>query len=217
MTMIAFAAIGGLVSMVLRSKFAKYSKVPVSSGLSGAQVAQKMLRDHGIGNVKIVEGRGFLTDHYNPKTRTISLSPNVFRGTNVAASAVAAHECGHAVQHATEYGFLQMRSSLVPLVKLSSSMWLWIILGSTMIGGIGGPLFWLGVGMLGVATLFALITLPVEFDASNRAIKWLDMTGLTHGRESAGVRDALKWAARTYVVAAIGSVVQLLVLIGMRR
>jgi len=221
MILIFFGGLSFLVSMVLKRKFAKYSKVPTSSGLSGAEIGLRMLGHYGINDVKIVEGKGFLTDHYNPKTKVISLSPPVFRGRNVSAAAVAAHECGHAVQHAREYGPLRLRSSLVPVVQLSSRMWIWLIMGAFFMGGvgsaIGGSLFIIGIAMLGMATLFSLITLPVEFDASNRALAWLDNTGITQGREYDGAKDALKWAARTYVVAAIGSVVQLLYFIGLAR
>lgn len=203
-----FMLLGSLVSNRLKSKMRHYGKMPTSSGLSGAEVAATMLRDYDISNVKIVQGKGFLSDHYNPKTRTVSLSPAIFQGRNVAAAAVAAHECGHVVQHATGYQFLQMRSSLVPLVKLSSGMYFWVILAGLGMNFIG--LAWLGVAMFGAATLFSLVTLPVEFDASNRALAWLDKTGIAKGQEYKGAKDALGWAARTYVVAAFASVAQLL-------
>ncbi|MBX2845772.1 MAG: zinc metallopeptidase [Saprospiraceae bacterium] len=203
-----FMLLGSLVSGQLKSKMRKYGKMPTSSGLSGAEVAATMLRDSGIQDVKIVQGKGMLTDHYNPKTKTISLSPAIFQGRNVAAAAVAAHECGHAVQHATEYPFLQMRSQLVPIVKLSSGLYFWLILAGLGMGFM--QLAWVGVALFGAATLFSLVTLPVEFDASNRALAWLDKTGITRGQEYSGAKDALKWAARTYVVAAFASIAQLL-------
>jgi len=212
-----FVFLGQLVGRRLKSKMLQYGRIPTSSGLSGAEVAATMLRDYGISDVKIVQGKGFLTDHYNPTTKTVSLSPAIFQGKNVAAAAVAAHECGHVVQHATGYQFLQMRSSLVPIVKLSSRMYLWVIFAGLGMNFMG--LAWVGVAMFGAATLFALVTLPVEFDASNRALAWLDKTGITRGDEYQSAKDALGWAAKTYVVAAVASIAQLLywVFVLMRR
>jgi len=214
---IIFGGLGAMVSMRLKQKFARYSAMPTSSGLSGAEVAQQMLASYNIYNVKIQQGRGLLTDHYNPKNRTVVLSPAVYHGRNVAAAAVAAHECGHAVQHATNYAFLRFRSSMVPLVKVSSNLWLWLIMGGMFLQAspFGGTLLNVGIALFAVATLFSLVTLPVEFDATHRAIAWLDRARITNDKEHVGAKDALKWAARTYVVAAVGSVAQLLYFIGM--
>ncbi len=203
-----FMLLGSLVGGRLKSVMNKYSKVQTSRGLSGAQIAQEMLRDHGIHDVKITQGKGFLTDHYNPKSKTISLSPAIFEGQSIAAAAVAAHECGHAVQHATDYQWLQMRSNLVPMVNLGSKFYMWVIIAGLGMNFMG--LAWGGIALFGFTTAFALVTLPVEYDASNRALAWLDRTSVLGDREMSGAKTALNWAARTYLVAAIASIAQLL-------
>ena len=209
---VIFMLIGMLVQYRLKSKFAEYSKVPTSSGLSGKEIAEKMLRDNGIYDVKIISVDGFLSDHYNPLNKTVNLSPDVYAGTTVSAAAVAAHECGHAVQHATAYSMLMLRSRLVPAVKISSTLSQWIIIiGLGMLGfGGGNPTILLaGIVLFAVTTLFTVITLPVEFDASARALKWLDSARITTQTEHTKAKDALKWAAMTYVVAALASIAML--------
>ncbi|MBK6828734.1 MAG: zinc metallopeptidase [Chitinophagaceae bacterium] len=201
-----------LVSTTLKQKFTRYSKIGLANGLSGREIAEKMLRENGIYDVKVVPGEGFLTDHYNPVTKTVSLSPEVFNGTSVSAAAVAAHECGHAVQHATQYGPLMLRSKLVPAVKFSSMLVNWILLaGMVVIALTNNPTILLvGIVAMSITVLFTLITLPVEFDASKRALAWLNRTNITNGEEYPKAKDALKWAATTYVVAALAAVVQLI-------
>lgn len=206
-----FALIGKLVSGRLRSKFAQYSRMPLPSGLSGAEVAQKMLDDYGITNVTISMGKGMLSDHYNPLKKEVKLSPDVYQGRNVSAAAVAAHECGHAIQHAKSYPFLGMRSAIVPIVQASSKI-------QGILFGVGiyfmtgnNPIFlWVAIATFGITALFSVITLPVEFDASKRALNWLNTSKLLPEREYYGAKDALKWAAMTYVVAALSAVVQVL-------
>jgi uncharacterized protein len=207
-----FMGIGMLVQFRLKSKFAEYGKVPTSSGLSGKEIAEKMLRDNGIYDVKVISVDGFLSDHYNPLNKTVNLSPDVYAGATVSAAAVAAHECGHAVQHATAYSMLMLRSKLVPAVKISSTLSQWvIIIGLGMLGfGGGNPTVLLvGIVLFAITTLFSLITLPVEFDASARALKWLDNARITTETEHTKAKDALKWAALTYVVAALASIAML--------
>ncbi|WP_203256064.1 zinc metallopeptidase [Hyunsoonleella ulvae] len=203
------------VSNTLKRKFAKYSKIHLRNGMSGAEVAQKMLADHGIYDVEIISTPGRLTDHYNPKNKTVNLSEAVYNERNAAAAAVAAHEVGHAVQHAQAYSWLQMRSTLVPVVSVSSGMSQWLIIGGLVLGGAAGlGLGWwvavAGLIMMGAATLFSFITLPVEYDASNRALAWLKNKNVVTPDEYKGSEDALKWAARTYLVAAIGALANLL-------
>ncbi|MCW5923719.1 MAG: zinc metallopeptidase [Saprospiraceae bacterium] len=214
---IVFMVIGFIISGVLKSKFKKYSQVPLSNGMSGAQVAQAMLNHYGIMDVKITHVEGQLTDHYNPQNKTVNLSEDVYHGRSVAAAAVAAHECGHAVQHATAYSFLQMRSSLVPVVNIAASLQQYLfLLGFAGLGIFHSPiLLMIAIAAFGITTLFSLITLPVEFDASNRALTWLDQTGFARGQEYAGAKDALTWAALTYVSAALAALVQLLYLLWM--
>lgn len=205
-----FVGISALVSYVLKSKFKKYSEVATSSGLTGREIAEKMLKDNGIYDVKVVQGEGFLSDHYNPATKVVNLSPDVYGTASVAAAAVAAHECGHAVQHATAYPWLTMRSKLVPVVQVSSYLvQIVLVVGILMVSAFP-QLLLAGIILFGVTTLFSVITLPVEFDASNRALKWLDSAGITYRQEHDMAKDALKWAALTYVVAAVSSVVILL-------
>ncbi|MBK7523097.1 MAG: zinc metallopeptidase [Saprospiraceae bacterium] len=207
-----FALIGMVVSGRLKGKFAHYSRIPVRSGLSGKEVAEKMLAHYGVHDVNIVEGQGFLTDHYNPQNKTVSLSPDVFHGTSIASAAVAAHECGHAVQHAQSYSMLTLRSRLVPVVQFSANIQQFLFMGA-LIGlgsGLGGTLMIVMVATFGITALFSLVTLPVEFDASNRALAWLDDSGTLPGQEHEGAKDALWWAAMTYVAQALGALVMFL-------
>ena len=204
-----------LVSNTLKKKFAQYSKVQLRNGMSGAEIAEKMLADHGISDVNVVSVAGRLTDHYNPKDKTVNLSEGVYNQRNAAAAAVAAHECGHAVQHAKAYSWLQMRSTLVPVVSVSSGMSQWLIIGGLILGAAAGAGFgyWIaiaGLAMMGFATVFSFVTLPVEYDASNRALAWLKNKHMVSQEEYKGAEDALKWAARTYLVAAIGALASLL-------
>jgi uncharacterized protein len=204
-----FIGISFFVSRRLKSKFATYSQIPLRIGLSGREVAEKMLRDNGIYDVKVVSVEGSLTDHYNPLTKTVNLSPEVYSGASIASAAVAAHECGHAVQHAMGYQWLAMRTRLVPIVQFSSNILQWVLLaGILMINAFPGLLL-IGIGLFAVTTIFAFVTLPVEYDASNRALAWLDSRHIAVGEEHEKAKDALKWAARTYVVAAIASLVTL--------
>lgn len=211
------------VSSRLKSKFEHYSQIRLRNGLSGKEVAEKMLYDNGIHDVQVISVPGQLTDHYNPENKTVNLSEAVYMQRNAAAAAVAAHECGHAVQHAVGYSMLQLRSKLVPMVSISSNLMQFIIMGGILLMAMSGNkiLLFIGVIMFALTTLFAFITLPVEYDASNRAMKWLKDTGTVTSEEYVGVQDSLKWAARTYLVAALGSLAQLLyfasLLMGGRR
>ena len=209
------ALVSWLVSNQLKSKFKKYSKVHLRNGMSGAEIAQKMLDDHGIRDVKVISTPGMLTDHYNPKNKTVNLSEAVYSQRNAASAAVAAHEVGHAVQHAQAYEWLTMRSKLVPVVSVTSGMSTWVVFGGLMLGaaagiGIGFYIAVAGLIMMGFATLFSFITLPVEYDASKRALVWLKQKNMVSQEEYAGAEDALKWAARTYLVAALGALASLL-------
>ena len=211
----AIALVSWLVSNRLQSKFEYYSKVHLRNGMSGAEIAQKMLEDHGIRDVKVISTPGRLTDHYNPVDKTVNLSEAVYNQRNAAAAAVAAHECGHAVQHAQAYSWLTLRSKLVPAVSVSSNLSQWLIIGGFLLGaaakvGFGYCVALIGVILFAVTTAFAFITLPVEYDASNRALAWLKNKNIVSQQEYAGAEDSLKWAARTYVVAALGSLAQLL-------
>jgi len=217
-----FMLLGMFVQFRLKSKFAQYSKMPASSGLTGREVAEKMLRDNGIYNVQVVSVDGFLSDHYDPIKRTVNLSPDVYNGNHISAAAVAAHECGHAVQHATAYNMLMLRSRLVPAVQISSTLSQWVIIAGLGILGFGGgstTVLLIGIILFAVSTLFSLITLPVEFDASARALKWLNGANITTSNEQQDAKDALKWAAMTYVVAALASIAMLVqyILIFMAR
>ncbi|HRW89506.1 MAG TPA: zinc metallopeptidase [Flavobacteriales bacterium] len=207
---IVIMLISFLVGRQLRSRFAKYSRTPLSNGMSGKEIAERMLADHGITNVKVTHVKGQLTDHYNPATRTVNLSEAVYSERNAAAAAVAAHECGHAVQHAQAYSWLQFRSKLVPVVSVTSSLVQWILLGGILLINTFPQLLLIGIILFATTTLFSIITLPVEYDASNRALKWLKERQIVTTSEYAMSADALKWAARTYVVAAIGSIGTLL-------
>ena len=198
------------VSAQLKSKFKKYSKVQLQNGMSGAEIAEKMLSDHGIRDVKVISTQGMLTDHYNPVNKTVNLSESVYNQRNAASAAVAAHECGHAVQHAVGYEWLQMRSKLVPVVSVASNLVQWILLGGILLINTFPSLLLVGIVLFSMTTLFTLITLPVEYDASNRALAWLENKRIVTCDELVGSKDALKWAARTYVVAAIGSIATLL-------
>ncbi|WP_028122084.1 zinc metallopeptidase [Epilithonimonas tenax] len=201
-----------IVSSRLKSKFEHYSKVHLRNGLSGKEIAEKMLRDNGITDVQVVSVPGQLTDHYNPETKTVNLSEAVYMQRNAAAAAVAAHECGHAVQHAVGYSMLQLRSKMVPIVNISSNLLQFVLMGGIVLMAMSGSKIVLAIGVVlfAITTLFAFITLPVEYDASNRALKWLETTGTVSREEYAGAEDSLKWAARTYVVAALGSLAQLM-------
>ncbi len=212
----AIALVSGLVSNQLKRKFNKYSKIQLRNGMSGAEIAERMLADHGIRDVEVISTPGRLTDHYNPVNKTVNLSEAVYNERNAAAAAVAAHECGHAVQHAQAYQWLTMRSKLVPVVSVTSNMSQWVVIGgivlmaSNLIGGIGYWVAIAGLIMMAFATLFSFITLPVEYDASNRALAWLKNKNMVTPDEYVGSKDALKWAARTYLVAAIGALASLL-------
>lgn len=204
-----------LVSARLKSKFEQYSKIHLRNGMSGAEIAEKMLADHGIYDVKVISTPGRLTDHYNPTNKTVNLSEAVYNQRNAAAAAVAAHEVGHAVQHATAYSWLQMRSKMVPVIGVASGLSQWLIIGGLILGGasqsgIGFYVAILGLIFMGVATLFSFVTLPVEYDASNRALAWLKNKNMVSQQEYAGAEDSLKWAARTYLVAALGALANLL-------
>ncbi len=210
----AIALVSWLVSNQLKKKFKFYSSVHLRNGMSGAEIAEKMLTDHGIRDVKVVSTPGMLSDHYNPKNKTVNLSEGVYSQRNASAAAVAAHECGHAVQHAQAYEWLSLRSKLVPVVSITSGMSMWVVFGGLMLGaaagvGLGYYVAVAGLAMMGLATLFSFITLPVEYDASNRALAWLKAKNMVTQEEYEGSEDALKWAARTYLVAAIGSLATL--------
>ena len=218
--MIGFMIVGGIVNSRLKSKVKKYSQIPTLSGMSGKEIAEKMLTDNNICDVKVISVPGKLTDHYNPMDKTVNLSPDVYQGRHVSAAAIAAHECGHAVQHATAYQWLQMRSQMVPIVSFSNRMMSTVFI----IGLIGGSFIGLGwqnmlmlfIILQAIVTAFTLITLPVEFDASRRALVWLRSSGITSDKELTYADDALKWAASTYVVAALAAVTYLLYYIGLR-
>jgi Zn-dependent membrane protease YugP len=199
-----------LVSNRLKNKFEKYSKLQLRNGMSGQEIAEKMLADHGIKDVRVISVAGQLTDHYNPADKTVNLSEAVFNQRNAAAAAVAAHECGHAVQHATAYSWLAMRSSLVPVVNVASTYMQWILIGGILMLKTFPQLLLVGIVIFAATTLFSIITLPVEYDASNRALAWLENKNMLSQEEQAGAKDALKWAARTYVVAALGSIATLM-------
>jgi Zn-dependent membrane protease YugP len=208
--MILIMGASWFVSYRLRSKFKNYSEVPVSSGLSGKEIAEKMLRDNQIYDVQVISVEGFLTDHYDPLKKTVNLSPEVYNGRSVAAAAVSAHECGHAVQHASAYSWLRMRSTLVPVVSFSSNIVQWILLIGVFTINAVPQILLAGIILFALTTVFSFITLPVEFDASRRALAWLNSTRLTYGEEHEKAKDALQWAAGTYVIAAIGSLGTLL-------
>ena len=215
--MIGVMVLSMIIQNMLKSRFAKYSNVPVS--LTGAEVASHMLLAHGIRDVKIVSIPGKLTDHYDPTTKTVNLSEEVYYGKSVAAAAVAAHECGHVVQHATGYAWLQMRSALVPVVSFSNNIVSWVLLAGVLLINIFPSLLWIGIALFALTTLFSFITLPVEINASARAVKWLESAGIVSYETRPMAVDALKWAAYTYVIAALGSLATLLyyISLGNRR
>lgn len=218
--MLGYYLIAGLIFIVsiyvsnrLKSKFKTYSKVHLQNGMSGKEIAEKMLSDSGITDVKVISTPGMLTDHYNPQKKTINLSEGVYTQRNAAAAAVAAHETGHAIQHAQAYSWLQMRSQLVPVVSVASRFSQWVIFGGLMLmatTAMGSTILLLGIILYGMGTLFSFITLPVEYDASKRALVWLENENMLSQREHDAAEDSLKWAARTYVVAAVGSLATLL-------
>ena len=204
--------VGMVVQARLKNKFSEYSHLPTSSHLTGQEVAKKMLQENGIFDVEVISVEGTLTDHYNPMNKTINLSRDVFDGRNIAATAVASHECGHAVQHATAYSMLMLRSKIVPVVQVSSTLSQWIIMAGIGFMGFGGgnpTVLLIGIMLFAVTTLFSLITLPVEFDASRRALQWLTSSNITSNEQKEKAADALKWAAMTYVVAALASIAML--------
>ncbi len=209
----ALSLVGMLVSGRLKSKFQKYSQVGLRSGMSGKEVAEAMLEHYGIRDVKITMGQGFLSDHYNPMTKVVNLSPDVYQGRSVAAAAVAAHECGHAVQHDTAYSWLKMRSALVPVVNVAATAQQWLLIGAFLLLNSFPQLMLITIIAFAATTLFSFITLPVEFDASRRALVWLNESGVTRGAEHDGAKDALWWAAMTYVSAALSSLVMVLYLV----
>lgn len=209
----ALALVSMLVSSRLKSKFKKYSQLHLRNGMSGAEIAEKMLSDHGIYDVKVISTPGMLTDHYNPANKTVNLSEGVYNQRNAAAAAVAAHEVGHAVQHATAYSWLTMRSKIVPIVQVASGLSQWVIMGGFMLSlssPMGKMVMLAGIILFGIMAAFSVITLPVEYDASNRALAWLENKHMVTREEHAGAKDALKWAARTYLVAAIGALATLM-------
>lgn len=210
-----FAALSAWVGSKLKAKFKYYSQVTLKNGMSGKEIAEKMLRDHGITDVEVISVKGQLTDHYNPQKKTVNLSEPVFSQRNAAAAAVAAHECGHAVQHAKAYKWLTLRSQLVPMANIGAKAFnIVIMIGLGILAATGSTLIvWIGVILFAMTTLFSLVTLPVEYDASNRALVWMQRERMVTDQEQSGAKDSLKWAARTYLVAAIGSVATLLYLI----
>ena len=208
--MIVLMLAGWLIQMQLRRKFKQLSEMPISSGLSGKEIAEKMLRDHGISDVKIISVEGQLTDHYNPMEKTVNLSPDVYSGRNAAAAAIAAHECGHAVQHAHAYAMLNLRSALVPVVSASSKWVMWILLAGIFLLHSFPQLLLIGIVLFALTTLFSFITLPVEFDASRRALVWLENSRVATSLENSKAKEALWWAAMTYVVAALASLASLM-------
>lgn len=207
-----FLGISFLVSSILKGKFSRYSKLQLSKGLSGKEIAEKMLRENGIYDVTVTSVDGFLSDHYNPLNKTVNLSPDVYNGVSVSAAAVAAHECGHAVQHATAYGPLVFRSRMVPVVQFSATIVNWILMAGIIMLAVSNnaTVLLIGIIMMSLTVLFSLVTLPVEFDASKRALAWLEQTNVTNSEEYPLAKDALKWAATTYVVAALAAVVTLI-------
>ena len=214
---IIIAVVGFIVQAKLQSVFKKYSQVMFPGGLTGRDVAEKMLRDNGIYDVQVTCTPGHLTDHYNPATKTVNLSESVYNSNSVAAAAVAAHECGHAVQHAREYAPLKMRSALVPIVQFSSMWSTWVIIAGILVMNTFPALFWIGIAMIAMSALFSLITLPVEYNASARAMDWLESTPTLVGEQVGQARIALSWAARTYLVAALSAIATLIYYLGFAR
>ena len=207
---IIFLVISLLISWKFKSKVKEYSEVALTNNLSGSEIAEKMLRDNGIFDVKVISAEGQLTDHYNPTDKTVNLSQDVFYGKNVISAAIAAHECGHAVQHAEAYVWLNFRSAIVPVVSITSKWVQWVLLGGILLMNSYPQILLIGIIMLAAVTLFSIITLPVEFDASNRAMAWLNNRNIVQTDESSMARNALNWAASTYVIAALSSLAALL-------
>lgn len=207
---IGFMILSWVVSMVLKSKFKKYSKIPIDNGMTGKEVAERMLRDNGIYDVKIVSVQGHLTDHYNPADKTINLSQDVYNGRHISAAAVAAHEIGHAIQHSKAYAWLGFRSKLVPAVSFASKWVQWVLLAGVLLVQTFPAVLLAGIALFAMTTVFSFITLPVEIDASRRALAWLSNAGITSYQNHDKAQDALKWAAYTYVVAALGSLATLM-------
>ncbi len=215
--MFAIGILGFIVQSRLQSVFAKYSRKSFTGGLTGREVAEKMLRDNGIHDVKVVAIRGHLTDNYNPVNKTLNLSESVYNSNSVSAAAVAAHECGHAVQHAYGYGPLKMRSALVPVISFTSTWSTWVVLIGLLLIGTLPQIFWAGIIMIALSALFSVVTLPVEYNASARAVTWLDRSNTLNAAELSEAREALRWAARTYLVAALSAIAVLLYYIGLAR
>ncbi len=207
--MIAVMLLSYLIQHMLQKRFSQYSKVPTSTGLTGAEIARKMLQENGIYDVQVQSVAGTLTDHYNPQTKTVNLSEAVYSQRSIAAAAVAAHECGHVIQHAQGYAPLRLRTALVPIVNFSSMAVQWVLLAGLLLINVFPSLFWIGIGLFAVTTFFSLVTLPVEVDASRRAVAWLDGAGIADAKTKPLAQDALKWAAYTYVIAALGSLATL--------
>jgi len=210
LVVIVFLLLSLLVSGILRSKFSAYGKIRLMKGLTGREIAEKMLRENGVYDVKVISVQGILSDHYNPLNKTVNLSPEVYNQATVAAAAVAAHECGHAVQHASSYQWLMLRSRLVPFVQFSSSIVQWVLLAGILAINVFPQLLLGGIILFSLTTVFAVVTLPVEIDASRRALAWLESTNVTNAQEYPKAKDALKWAAMTYVVAALASIATLI-------
>ena len=210
--MIIIGIAGFVVQSRLQSVFQKYTKVTSPGGMTGAELAEKMLHDHGIYNVKVTHVKGHLTDHFNPVTMTVNLSDSVYSSRSIAAAAVACHECGHAVQHATGYGPIKLRSRLVPIVSFSSQIATWVLLaGIVMMAATQSTtLCWIGIGLITISAIFSIVTLPVEYNASERALAWLENSGTLDSREMEGARTSLRWAARTYLVAALSAIATIL-------
>ncbi len=214
---IVIAVVGMIVQARLQSVFRKYSHVAFPGGFTGRDVAEKMLRDNGIYDVRVVATRGHLTDHYNPATRTVNLSESVYASASIAAAAVAAHECGHAVQHAQGYAPLRLRSALVPIIQFSSSLSTWVIILGIVLLNSFPAVFWVGIAMIAASALFSIVTLPVEYNASNRALSWLEGSGVLTSEQMRGATVSLRWAARTYLVAALSAIATLLYYLGFAR
>lgn len=215
--LIVIAIVGMIVQARLQSVFNKYSRVMFDGGLTGREVAEKMLRDHGINDVQVVSTRGHLTDHYNPATRTVNLSESVYSSRSISAAAVAAHECGHAVQHSYGYAPLRLRSALVPIIQFSSSISTWIIIAGILLIESFPAIFWVGIATIAASALFAVVTLPVEYNASARALAWLEGSRTLSAEQMEGARTSLRWAARTYLVAALSAIATLLYYLGFAR
>ena len=209
---IVVAVAGMIVQWRLRSVVSKYSKVPTPMGMTGAEMAEMMLHQNGVYDVKITHTGGYLTDHYDPRTKTVNLSDDVYNGRSISAAAIACHECGHALQHAYGYAPLRMRSALVPVVQISATLSTWLVIGGLCLTACSGSqlLCWIGVGMMCFSALFSIITLPVEYNASNRALAWLEASGMLIGKELNGAKISLRWAARTYLVAALSAIASIL-------